>query len=103
MSDIFTQRSVYRELFNEICADFFHYRLNNKTDTDFEKIEKKIWKYRENALSMQPEDVEDYVQNLLSSARLLTSGFLFRYDGFLFRRFVFITHKLPPLTNEKFM
>ena len=79
MSDIFTQRSVYRELFNEICADFFHYRLNNKTDTDFEKTEKKLWEYRENALSMQPEDVEDYKAVLRTAKAYLTKRRIFNH------------------------
>lgn len=73
---------------NDLCTEnflmksvltFFHYRLNNKTDIDFEKIEKKLWKYRETALSMQPEDVEDYKTVLRTAKVYLTKRRIFNH------------------------
>ena len=53
-------RSIYRELFNDLCADYSIYRLKHKIDDEFLEMESKLWEYREKSLYMENEDVQEF-------------------------------------------
>ena len=63
------QRSVFRELFNNICADFSIYRLNHDIDDEFLAVEKELWECRENALCATQDDLQCF-ENILEKAQI---------------------------------
>lgn len=78
---LYMQRSIYRELFNNMCADFSIFRLENgedSIDTDFMKIEKKLWEYREKALRMKYEDIKTFDDFLTEAQAYLIRKEVFR-------------------------
>lgn len=66
--DLYIKRTVYRELFNDICAEFSIYRLKNDVGEEFEEIERQLWNCRETAVRMEKTDKIVY-DNLLEKAR----------------------------------
>ena len=58
--DLCVKRSIYRELFNDLCADFSDYRSKHNVDTDFLNIEKQLWGFREKSLRMEYDDIKQY-------------------------------------------
>lgn len=65
---LYLSRSIYREMFNDMCADFSIYRLNNSVDAEFEDKEKGLWKCREKAVRMECEDIKRF-DSILKEAR----------------------------------
>ena len=63
------RRTVYRELFNNICADFSLYRLHHLVvDDEFARFEQKLWSCRESALNMAEDDMQK-ADDLLTEAK----------------------------------
>lgn len=75
--ELFIKRSVYRELFNDICADFSIYRLHNNTDEEFEKIEKSLWSCREKSIRMDYSDKPVFDDLLIKAQAFLVRKELF--------------------------
>ena len=75
---LYTKRSVYRELFNNICADFSIYRLNHKVDCTFEEIEKNLWEYREKTLCMTYDELQKCDDIILEAQTYLIKRKLFK-------------------------
>lgn len=65
-------RSIYRELFNDLCADFSIYRLTHDVNSEFSYLESKLWEYREKSIFMENNDITEYDDFLIKSQKYLT-------------------------------
>lgn len=74
----FLNRTIYRELFNDLCADYSIYRLTGKIDDEFIFIENKLWTYREKSLYMTNEDKEDFDDFLIIGKSYLIKKKVFK-------------------------
>lgn len=71
------KRAVYREQFNNICADFSIYRLKHNIDENFISMERQVWECREKAPHMTYEDIEQFESCLARAQAYLTQKEIF--------------------------
>lgn len=70
---LYIKRSIYRELFNNLCADFSHCRTRCDVDDEFLNIEKQAWDFREKSLRMEYDDIKQYDEFLCMAQSYLSS------------------------------
>lgn len=75
-----TKRSVYREIFNNLCADYAVFRLHHEVNEKFAEIERRLWIYRAEAISMKLEDIEKFDNEIASAKAFLIQMEVFDFD-----------------------